>query len=80
MFGAQEAAEKKPSAASPCAGSVASSTVKVDRKGMFASPAWRYCRTRFTPSPPGMKVKTASGRAAAMRASSAEKSSWVRGT
>ena len=50
-----------PSAASRWAGSVDSSTVKADRNGMPSRPACRYCLTKFTPMPPGMKVKTASG-------------------
>ena len=71
--------EKKPTAASCCAGSVDSSTVNTDRNGIASSPAWRYCLTKLTPMPPGMNTKKASGLAAAILASSAEKSSWPSG-
>ena len=42
-----------------------------------ARPAARYCLTRFTPMPPGMKVKIASGCMEAIFASSDWKSSVV---
>ena len=43
-------------------GKVDSSTVNAESTGMLsARPACRYCLTRLTPMPPGMKVNTASG-------------------
>ena len=79
MFGAQFAPARSPTASSFCAGSVDSSVVNTERKGIRFSPAWLYCLTRLTPIPPGMKVKKASGLSAAILASSAEKSNWPSG-
>src|SRR5215204_3756677 len=80
MFGAQFEPLSMPMAASCCAGRFVSSTVKAERNGMrSARPAARYCLTRFTPMPPGMKVKIASGCNEAILASSDWKSSVLRG-
>src|SRR5579872_1619449 len=62
-------------------GSVDSSTVKADSTGIWsARPACRYCFTRLTPWPPGMKVKTASGLSEAILEISTWKSSTPSGT